>query len=169
MLPRYWPDNAFDVMTMEAAQRAPAPAQAARPVHRPGRDRRVGPRPALRPVSRLGPRSADRFLAELWKTVQADARVPRQDGAGRDHRSRPGRRRGPTGPITARRFDGGVHLDRGPRARLPALGVRENVETTQSQVAATIAAPARRGLPPRSPKAAAACRCSRTRNDNPRE
>ena len=98
----------------------------------------------------------DRYIADLWETVQAD---PQYRGKTSlivltDHG------RGPT------RADWTNHGAKVPTAEflwiamlgpdVPALGVRENVETTQSQIEATIAEPRRRGFhAAASPKVAA--------------
>jgi hypothetical protein len=137
-LPRVWPDNTFDVFTMEATQSA--------------LDRR---RPRVLYIG-LGEtdewghgrrydlyldaaHQADRFLAEMWQAVQ---RIPQYRGktallVTTDHG------RGST------RLDWTDHGKKVPGAEFvwiavagpdtPALGERQEVTTTQSQVAATIA------------------------------
>jgi hypothetical protein len=153
-LPRYWPDNTFDVLAMEYA-----------------REHLVRHKPRLLYVG-LGEtdewghgrrydlyldaaHNSDRYLAELWETVQkmpqyqdktslvvttdhgrGDSRVNWTDH-GKDVPSAEFIWIGVLGPDT------------------PALGVRENVETTQSQVAATIAHLLGEDFAKASPKAAA--------------
>jgi hypothetical protein len=135
---RLWPDCSFDNTTMIAAQE---------------HLRRHRPRVlyvSLGETDEWGhgrrydnyldsAQKSDRFLADLWKTVQAD---PEYRGKTAlvvltDHG------RGPT------RADWTSHAKGIPTAEflwiailgpdIPALGVRENLETTQSQVAATLA------------------------------
>jgi phosphopentomutase len=137
-LPRYWHDCAFDVSTMEAAKE---------------HVRRHKPRVfyiSLGETDEWGhgrrydlyldaARKSDRFVADLWTTLQT---MPEYKGKATllvttDHG------RGPT------RADWTDHGKDVPTAEYiwiaalgpdtPPLGVRENVETTQSQVAATIA------------------------------
>lgn len=137
-LPRYWPDNVYDAVTMEAA-----------------REHLVRHKPRVLYIA-LGEtdewahsrrydlylhaaHKADRFLGELWKTVQ-DMPEYRDRTAlvmTTDH----GR-----GGTPADWTDHGEEVQgaeflwiavMGPGT--PALGVREGVETTQSQVAATVA------------------------------
>jgi hypothetical protein len=137
-LPRYWRDNGFDVITMEAA------AEHLRR-HKPrvlyiglgetdewGHGRRYD--------LYLGAAfNSDRFLAELWKTLQAlpEYRDRTTLIVTTDHG------RGST------RVDWTDHGKKVPGAEFiwiavlgpdtPPLGVRANVEVTQGQVAATIA------------------------------
>ncbi len=137
-LPRYWPDNTFDVITIEAAREHLLR-------HKPrvlyiglgetdewGHARRYD---LYLDAAHYG----DRFLAELWETLQ---RMP-------EYRDRTtlllttDHGRGTT------RADWTDHGKNVPDAEYmwmaamgpdtPPLGVRENVETTQGQVAATIA------------------------------
>ncbi|MBI2806740.1 MAG: alkaline phosphatase family protein [Planctomycetes bacterium] len=137
-LPRYWPDNCFDAVTMEYAREHLLR-------HKPrvffiglgetdewGHGRRYD-------LYLDAAHKADRFLAELWQTLQ---KMP----AYKDKTSlviTTDHGRGDT------RVNWTDHGKKVPLAELiwiavlgpdtPALGVRENVETTQSQVAATIA------------------------------
>jgi len=137
-LPRYWPDNCFDVVTMEFAREHLLR-------HKPrvlyialgetdewGHGRRYD-------MYLDSAHNADRYLAQLWQTLQ---RVPQYKDKTSflittDHG------RGDT------RVDWTDHGKKVPLAEFiwiavlgpdtPALGVRENLETTQSQVAATVA------------------------------
>ena len=137
--PRYWPDNTFDVFTMGAARSA--------------LDRRK-PRVlyvALGETDEWGhgrrydlyldsARNADRFLAETWDRLQADPQYKGKTAlvVTTDHG------RGAT------RVDWTDHGKGVPGAEFiwmmvlgpdtPAAGELENVEVTQSQVAATVAA-----------------------------
>jgi hypothetical protein len=139
MTPRYWPDNAFDVFTMGAARSA---------IER--RKPRVlfvglgetdewahGRRYDLYLDSA---RNGDRYLAELWDQLQKDPQYKDKTTliVLTDH----GRGSG--------RLDWTDHGKLVPGAEFiwfavmgpdtPATGERENVEVTQSQLAATIAA-----------------------------
>ena len=138
LLPRYWPDNSFDVVTMEFAREHLLR-------HKPrvlfiglgetdewGHGRRYD-------LYLDAARNSDRYLAELWQAVQ----------------KMPEYREKTTLVITTDHGRGDTRVnwtDHGkdvPSAEFiwiavigpdtPGLGVRENVETTQSQVAATIA------------------------------
>ena len=152
-LPRYWPDNCFDVITMEYA-----------------REHLVRHKPRLLFIG-LGEtdewghgrrydlyldaaHNSDRYLAELWQTMQ---KMPEYKDATTmlittDHG------RGDTRvnwtdhgkDVPSAEFIWTVVL--GPDT--PALGVRENVETTQSQLAATIAHLLGEDFSKASPKAA---------------
>ena len=141
-LPHYWPDNTFDLITMEAAREHMLR-------HRP----RVmfiglgetdewahGRRYDLYLASA---HAADRYLDDLWRTLQS---LP-------DYKDRTtlilttriistaGAHRGSTGPATARRSSVREYMwiaVLGPDT--PSLGVRERTEVTQGQVASTIAA-----------------------------
>lgn len=137
-LPRYWPGNAFDIVTMEAAQ-------AHLQKHKPrvlfiglgetdewGHGRRYD-------LYLDAARNSDRFLAELWQQLQElpDYKDQTTLIVTTDHG------RGST------RTDWTDHGKNVPGAEwiwiavlgpdTPALGVREKVAVTQSQVAATIA------------------------------
>jgi hypothetical protein len=137
-LPRYWPDNTFDVITMEAA------GEHLRR-HKPrvlyiglgetdewGHGRRYD-------LYLSAAFNADRFLAELWKTIQEMPEYRDRTALvlTTDHG------RGST------RTDWTDHGKKVPGAEfiwmavlgpdVAPLGVRANVEVTQSQVAATIA------------------------------
>lgn len=137
-LPRYWPDNAFDVVTMEFAREHLLR-------HKPrvmyiglgetdewGHGRRYD-------LYLDAANKNDQYLAELWQTLQ---KMP----AYKDKTSfiiTTDHGRGDS------RVDWTDHGKAVPSAEFiwiavlgpdtPGLGVRENVETTQSQVAATIA------------------------------
>lgn len=137
-LPRYWPDNSFDVFCMEAAKSALE--------RRKPRVLYIG----LGETDEWGhgkrydlyldaAHKADRFLAETWETLQE---MPEYKGKTAllmttDHG------RGST------RVDWTDHGKKVPGAEFvwiavmgpdtPALGEREKVEATQSQIAATIA------------------------------
>jgi hypothetical protein len=137
-LPRYWPDNAFDIITMEYAREHLRR-------HKPrvlyiglgetdewGHGRRYD-------LYLDAARNADRYLGELWQTVQAmpEYRDKTSLLITTDH----GR-----GDTRVNWTDHGKDV---PLAEFiwiavlgpdtPSLGIRENTETTQSQVAATIA------------------------------
>lgn len=138
LLPRYWPDNCFDVVTMEYAREHIVR-------HKPrvlyiglgetdewGHGRRYD-------LYLDAASNTDRYLAELWDTLQ---KIPEY----RDKTSlivTTDHGRGDT------RIDWTDHGEKTALAEFiwiavlgpdtPPLGVRENVETTQSQVAATIA------------------------------
>lgn len=153
-LPRYWADVAFDLSAMEFARE---------------HVRRHGPRvlyTGLGETDEWGhgrrydlyldaAHNADKFLAELWQAVQ---KMPQYKDkttllVTTDHG------RGDT------RIDWIDHGKNVPLAEFiwiavlgpdtPALGVRENVETTQSQVAATIAHVLGEDFQAASPKSAA--------------
>ena len=138
-LPRYWPDNAFDVFTMEAARSA---LQRRKPrvlfvglgeTDEWGHGRRYD-------LYLDAAAKADRFLAETWAALQSDEQYRDKTAliVTTDHG------RGSTGA------DWTSHGKDVPGAELvwiavlgpdtPARGERENVEVTQSQIAATIAA-----------------------------
>jgi hypothetical protein len=154
-LPRYWPDNTFDVSTMEFANE---------------HIRRHKPRVLFIGLGEtdewghgrrydlyLGAaHKADRYLADLWESLQ---KMPQYKDKTTliittDHG------RGNT------RVDWTDHGKNVPLAEFiwiailgpdtPALGVRENVETTQSQVAATIAQMLGEDFDAASPKSAPA-------------
>jgi hypothetical protein len=137
-LPRYWPDNAFDAVTMEFAREHLLR-------HKPrvmyiglgetdewGHGRRYD-------LYLDAAHNSDRYLAELWRTLQTMPEYKDQTALliTTDHG------RGNT------RVNWTDHGKEVPTAEFiwiavlgpdtPALGLRENVETTQSQVAATIA------------------------------
>ncbi|MSQ93542.1 MAG: AP protein [Gemmataceae bacterium] len=137
-LPRYWPDNCFDVITMEYASEHLLR-------HKPrvlyiglgetaewGHGRRYD-------LHLDAANNADRYLAELWQTLQTLPQYKDKTSLiiTTDHG------RGDT------RVDWTDHGKKVPLAEFiwiavlgpdtPGLGVRENVETTQGQVAATIA------------------------------
>jgi hypothetical protein len=152
-LPRYWPDNAFDVFTTGAARSALE--------RRKPRVLYVG----LGETDEWGhgrrydlyldaANKADRFLAETWERIQTDPQY-----------------RGKTALlITTDHGRGSTRVDwtdhgknvagaeyiwvavMGPDT--PALGEREGVEVTQSQVAATVAALVGEDFLAASPKAA---------------
>ncbi len=153
LLPRYWPDNCFDVITMEYAREHLLR-------HKPrvlyiglgetdewGHGRRYD-------LYLDAANNADRYLAELWRTLQTIPQYKDKTSLliTTDHG------RGDT------RVDWTDHGKKVPLAEFiwiavlgpdtPALGVRENVETTQSQVAATIAHLLREEFTKASPKAA---------------
>ena len=136
LTPRYWPDNTFDVFTIEAGRAA---LESRRPrvlyvglgeTDEWGHGRRYD-------LYLDAARNADRFLAEMWQELQ---RQPQYRGTTSlilttDHG------RGST------RVDWTDHGKKVPGAEFiwiavmgpdtPALGERENVEVTQGQVAAT--------------------------------
>lgn len=137
-LPRYWPDNAFDLVTFEAANEHIAR-------HRP----RVlyiglGETDEWAHGKRYdlyldAARNADRYLSQLWHTLQSLSEYREQTlllvttdhgrGATRHDWIHHGEK-----------IDDAEHIwlvALGPD--VPALGVRERIETTQSQLAATIA------------------------------
>ncbi|MBI3409199.1 MAG: alkaline phosphatase family protein [Planctomycetes bacterium] len=153
MMPRYWTDNAFDVFIMAAATSA---------------FKRRGPRVlyiALGETDEWGhgrrydlyldaAHKADRFLAETWRALQKDARYKDKTALliTTDH----GR-----GSTRADWTDHGKDVPHaefiwaavmGPDTK--ALGERENIEVTQSQVAATIADLVGEDFNAASPKAA---------------
>jgi len=153
-LPRYWPDNTFDVITMDAA-----------------REHLIRHKPRVLYIG-LGESdewghgrrydlyldsacNADRYVAELWKTIQQMAEYKDKTALvlTTDHG------RGNT------RVDWTDHGKKVAGAEYiwmavmgpdtPAKGVREHVEATQSQVAATIARLLGEDFQAVSPKAAA--------------
>lgn len=153
-LPRYWADNTFDLVTMEYAR-----AHLVR--HKPrvfyiglgetdewGHGRRYD-------LYLDAAHNSDRFLADLWQTVQTmpEYRAKTALLVTTDHG------RGAT------RADWTDHGKEVPTAEYiwiavlgpdtPALGIRADLETTQSQVAATIAHLLGEDLRSASPKAAA--------------
>jgi hypothetical protein len=137
-LPRYWTDNTFDVVPMEFARE---------------HIRRHGPKVVYLGLGETdewgharrydlyldAANNTDKYLAELWQTLQNMPQYKDKTTliVTTDHG------RGDT------RVDWTDHGKNVPSAEFiwiavlgpdtPALGVRENVETTQSQVAATIA------------------------------
>ncbi len=138
VMPRYWPDNAFDVFAMGAARSALE--------RRKPRVLYVG----LGETDEWGhgrrydlyldaARNADRFLAEFWDRLQQDPQYKGKTAlvVTTDHG------RGST------RIDWTDHGQKVPGAEfiwmaalgagVPPLGDRENVEVTQSQIAATVA------------------------------
>jgi hypothetical protein len=152
-LPRYWPDNTFDVITMEAA-----------------REHLVRHKPRVLYIG-LGETdewcharrydlylgsgyNSDQYLAELWKTVQQMPEYKDKTSLvlTTDHG------RGST------RVDWTDHSKKVPGAEFvwiavmgpdtPKQGVREDVEATQSQIAATIARLLGEDFRAASPKAA---------------
>ena len=154
-LPRYWPDNTFDLITMDAA-----------------REHMVRHKPRVLYIG-LGETdewahgrrydlyldsafNADRFVGELWKTLQQMGEYKDKTALllTTDHG------RGVT------RVDWTDHGKKVVGAEFvwmavmgpdtPAKGVRENVETTQAQVGATIARLLGEDFQVASPKAAAA-------------
>ena len=153
-LPRYWPDNCFDVISMEYAREHILR-------HKPrvvylglgetdewGHGRRYD-------MYLDAANNTDRYLSELWQTLQKmpEYRDKTSMIITTDHG------RGDT------RVDWIDHGKKVPLAEYiwiavlgpdtPPLGVRENVETTQSQVAATIAHLLGENFVAASPKAAA--------------
>jgi phosphopentomutase len=153
-LPLYWPDNTFDLVTMEYAREHLLR-------HKPrvlyiglgetdewGHGRRYD-------LYLDAAHKADRFLAELWQMLQ---KMPQYQGktallVTTDH----GR-----GDTRVNWTDHGKDI---PSAEFiwitvlgpdtPPLGLREDVETTQSQVAATVAHLLGEDFSKASPKAAA--------------
>src|SRR5579871_4044270 len=137
-LPRYWPDNAFDTITMGFAREHVVR-------HKPrvlyiglgetdewGHGRRYD-------LYLESAHKSDRFLAELWQAVQE---IPQyRDKTALVITTDHGR--------GATRVDWTDHGKDVPGAEFiwnavlgpdtPALGVRENIETTQSQIATTLA------------------------------
>jgi hypothetical protein len=153
-LPRYWPDNGFDVISMEYAREHLLR-------HKPrvmylglgesdewGHGRRYD-------LYLDSAHNADRYLSELWQTLQKMPEYKDKTSLiiTTDHG------RGDT------RVDWTDHGKKVPLAEFiwiavlgpdtPALGVRENIETTQSQVAATIAQLLGEDFVAASPKVAA--------------
>jgi hypothetical protein len=153
LIPRYWPDNAFDVFTMGAARSALE--------RRKPRVLYVG----LGETDEWGhgrrydlyldaANKADQFLAELWERIQKDRQYKDRTALliTTDH----GR-----GSTRADWTDHGIAVAgaefiwvgvMGPDC--PATGERENVEVTQSQIAATVAALVGEDFKAASPKAA---------------
>jgi hypothetical protein len=154
LLPRYWPDNVYDVITMEAAREHLL-------LHRPrvmfiglgetdewGHGRRYD-------LYLDSAKNSDRYLAELWKTMQTMPQYAEKTTliVTTDHG------RGST------RIDWTDHGKNVPGAEYiwiavigpdtSARGVRENVEATQSQIAATIARLLGQDFNAASPRAAA--------------
>ncbi len=152
-LPRYWPDNVFDSITLMAAREHLLR-------HKPrvlyiglgetdewGHGRRYD-------LYLDAAHFADRYLADLWKTIQqlpeykdkTSIIITTDHGRGStrvdwtDHNK----------DVTGAEFIWIAVL--GPDT--PALGVRENVEVTQGQVAATIASLLGENFNSASPKAA---------------
>lgn len=137
-VPRYWPDNTFDVFTMEAAREAVASRRprilyvALGETDEWGHGRRYD-------LYLDAAHNSDRFLGETWQKLQG---LPQYAGktamvVTTDHG------RGST------RVDWTDHGKKVPGAEFiwiavmgpdtPPLGERDDVETTQGQVAATIA------------------------------
>jgi hypothetical protein len=139
MMPRYWPDNAFDVFTMEAARSAVERRQprvlfvGLGETDEWGHGRRYD-------LYLDAANKADRFLAEFWHSLQQSPQYRDKTAllVTTDHG------RGST------REDWTDHGKKVPGAELvwiavlspdvAARGVRAQVEVTQSQIAATIAA-----------------------------
>jgi hypothetical protein len=153
LIPRYWPNNAFDVFTMGAAKSALK--------RRKPRVLYIG----LGETDEWGhgrrydlyldsANKADRFLAQTWESLQQDPQYKDKTALviTTDHG------RGST------RVDWTDHGKSVPGAEFiwvgvmgpdtPAAGERENVEATQSQVAATVAALVGEDFNAASPKAA---------------
>jgi hypothetical protein len=153
MVPHFWPDNAFDVFTMGAARSA---LERRKPrvlyiglgeTDEWGHERRYD-------MYLDSANKADRFLAETWARVQKDPQyrdrtallVTTDHGRGStrvdwtDHGKR----------VTGAEFVWVAVL--GPDT--PAAGVREKVEVTQTQIAATIAALVGEDFSAACPKAA---------------
>jgi hypothetical protein len=153
LLPRYWPGNAFDLVTMEAAR-----CHLER--HQPrvlyiglgetdewGHGRRYD-------LYLDAAHNADRFLAGLWRGLQEMPQYKDQTALliTTDH-GRGGSRTDWTDH--GKNVAGAEHIwiaVMGPDT--PALGVRQKVATTQSQVAASIACLVGQDFAPASPKAA---------------
>jgi len=152
-LPRYWPDNAFDVFAMGAARSA---LERRKPrvlyiglgeTDEWGHGRRYD-------LYLDAANKADRFLAEIWERIQKDPQYKDKTALliTTDHG------RGST------RVDWTDHGKNVPGAEYiwaavmgpntPATGEREGVEVTQSQVAATVAALVGEDFLSASPKAA---------------
>lgn len=137
-LPRVWADNVYDAVTMEAA-RAHLVRHKPRVLYLALGETDEWAHGRRYDLYLQAAHQADRFLSELWRTAQA---MPEFRGKTAlilttDH----GR-----GSTPADWTDHGQKVEgaeymwiavMGPET--PALGVREGVETTQSQVAATIA------------------------------
>ncbi|AMV26432.1 Type I phosphodiesterase / nucleotide pyrophosphatase [Gemmata sp. SH-PL17] len=154
LLPRYWPDNAFDVFTMGAAKSA---LERRKPrmlyiglgeTDEWGHGRRYD-------LYLDSANKADRFLAELWDGLQKDPQYKDKTALliTTDHG------RGSTRvdwTDHGKNVAGAEHIwiaVMGPDT--PALGEREKVEVTQSQVAATVAALVGEDFNAASPKVAA--------------
>ena len=154
-LPRYWTDNIYDVFTMEAA-RAVLQKRAPRVLYiglgetdEWGHGRRYD-------LYLDAAHKSDRFLAQLWQELQKSPQYRDKTSliVTTDHG------RGST------RVDWTDHGKNVPGAEFiwiavlgpdtPGLGERENVATTQGQVAATIAKLLGEDFSAASPKAAAA-------------
>lgn len=153
MTPRYWPGNTFDVFTMGAAQSALERRQprvlyiGLGETDEWGHGRRYD-------LYLDAAHKADQFLAQTWQTMQQSPRYRDKTTliVTTDHG------RGST------RADWTDHGKNVPGAEFiwiavmgpdtPALGERENIETTQSQVAATIARAIGEDFNAASPKAA---------------
>ena len=153
LIPRYWPNNAFDVFTMGAAKSA---LERRKPrvlyiglgeTDEWGHGRRYD-------LYLDSANKADRFLAQTWESLQKDPQYKDKTALviTTDHG------RGST------RVDWTDHGQAVPGAEfiwvgvmgpdIPAAGERENVEATQSQVAATVAALVGEDFNAASPKAA---------------
>ena len=154
LLPRYWPDNAFDVFTMGAAKSA---LERRKPrvlyiglgeTDEWGHGRRYD-------LYLDSANKADRFLAELWDGLQKDPQYKDKTALliTTDHG------RGSTRvdwTDHGKNVEGAEHIwiaVMGPDT--PATGEREKREVTQSQVAATVAALVGEDFGAASPKAAA--------------
>ncbi|MGE0609884.1 MAG: alkaline phosphatase family protein [Pirellulales bacterium] len=153
MLPRYWPDNVFDVITCQAAREHLLR-------HKPrvlciglgetdewGHGRRYD-------LYLDSAHFADRFLAELWQTLQElpDYKDATSLIVTTDH----GR-----GGTRVNWTDHGEKVDGSEQIWMallgpdtPALGVRQNVSVTQGQVAATVASLMGEDFNAASPRAA---------------
>ena len=153
LLPRYWPDNAFDVFAMGAAKSALERRQprvlyvGLGETDEWGHGRRYD-------LYLDAANKADRFLAELWERLQKNPQYKDKTALliTTDH----GR-----GSTRVNWTDHGKSVDGaeyvwiavlGPD--VPAAGERANVEVTQSQVAATVAALLGEDFRTASPKAA---------------
>lgn len=153
-LPRYWPDNAFDAITFGAAKSALERRKprvlylALGETDEWGHGRRYD-------LYLDAAHKADRFLAETWEWLQSDPQYKGKTAliVTTDH----GR-----GMTRVDWTDHGKKVEgaefvwmavMGPDT--PALGEREKVEVTQSQVAATVAALLGEDFLSASPKAAA--------------
>lgn len=138
-LPRYWPDNVFDVVFMEAAQSALARRKprvlyvALGETDEWGHGRRYD-------LYLDAAHQADRFLARTWAALQRTPQYQNKTallittdhgrGSTREDWTDHGKK------IAGAEFIWIAAMGPG----VPALGEREKVEVTQSQVAATIAA-----------------------------
>lgn len=151
-LPRYWPDNAFDVVTMNAARSA---LERRKPrvlyiglgeTDEWGHGRRYD-------LYLDAAHNADRFLAETWDWLQRDPQYKDKTALliTTDH----GRGLGRSWTDHGKSVAGAEFIwvaAVGPDA--PARGERENVGVTQSQVAATVAALLGEDFTAAQPKAA---------------